>query len=134
MKSFIAGVVLGFAASCGIVLASSPEIHDGMFWNQLTRAAKDGYVNGYADAMLVSVSRLDTLTTAGDLFNWKGSRKIIHQVEAQLSISELPPEDVINRLDALYRNKKYVELDLSSALQLMALRPQPSSHATSSNK
>lgn len=61
MKSFVAGVVVGFAASCAVALASSPAIHNGMFWNQLNRSAKDGYVNGYGDAMRVSVSKLDTL-------------------------------------------------------------------------
>ena len=61
--------------------------HNGLFWNKLNRPVKEGYVNGYADAMRVSVSKLDTLTTAGDLFHWKGSRKMIHQLETQLSMA-----------------------------------------------
>jgi hypothetical protein len=36
-----------------------------MFWNKLDRAAKEGYVNGYADAMSVSVAKIETLITAG---------------------------------------------------------------------
>jgi hypothetical protein len=124
MKRFVAGVVVGFVASCAFAFASSSANHNGLFWNKLNRAAKDGYVNGYADAMRVSVSKLDTLTTAGDLFHWKGSRKIIHEVETQLSMSELAPQEAVNRLDTLYDNQKYSELDLGTALQLLALRPQ----------
>ncbi|HLI81992.1 MAG TPA: hypothetical protein VKV03_18515 [Candidatus Binataceae bacterium] len=124
MKKFVAGVVVGFVASCAVAFASASASHDGVFWNKLNRNAKDGYVNGYADAMRVSVSKLDTLTTAGDLFHWKGSRKIIHQLETQLSMSELTPQDAVNRLDILYNNQKYSELDLGTALQLLALRPQ----------
>ena len=123
MKRFAAGVVVGLIASCAVAFASNAT-HDGSFWNKLNRAAKDGYVNGYADAMRVSVSKLDTLTTAGDLFHWKGSRKIIREVEAQLSMSELTPQDAVTRLDNLYNNQKYSELDLGTALQLLALRPQ----------
>jgi hypothetical protein len=67
MKSFVVGMVVGSAVSCAVAFASSTVNHNEMFWNQLNRAAKDGYVNGYADAMRVSVSKLDTLTTAGDL-------------------------------------------------------------------
>jgi hypothetical protein len=124
MKKFVVGVVVGFVASCAVSFASANASHDGVFWNKLNRTAKDGYVNGYADAMRVSVSKLDTLTTAGDLFHWKGSRKIIHQLETQLSMSELTPQDAVNRLDTLYNNQKYSELDLGTALQLLALRPQ----------
>jgi hypothetical protein len=124
MKKFVAGVVVGLLTSCAIAFASADANHNGLFWNKLNRAAKDGYVNGYADAMRVSVSKLDTLTTAGDLFHWKGSRKIIHELETQLSMSELAPQDAVNRLDTLYNNQKYSELDLGTALQLLALRPQ----------
>jgi hypothetical protein len=124
MKRFVAGVVVGFVASCAFAFASTSANHNGLFWNKLNRPVKEGYVNGYADAMRVSVSKLDTLTTAGDLFHWKGSRKIIHELESQLSMSELTPQDAVNRLDNLYDNQKYSELDLGTALQLLALRPQ----------
>ena len=131
MKKFVAGVVVGFVTSCAIAFASASD-HNGVFWNKLNRAAKDGYVNGYADAMRVSVSKLDTLTTAGDLFHWKGSRKIIHELETQLSMSELTPQDAVHRLDTLYNNQKYSELDLGTALQLLALRPQTNTSAPAS--
>jgi hypothetical protein len=134
MKSFVAGVVVGFAASCAIAFASTTADHNGMFWNKLNRAAKSGYVNGYADAMRVSVSKLDTLTTAGDLFHWKGFRKIIHEVETQLSMSELAPEDAVDRLDSLYKNHMYSDLDLGTALQLMAQRPRTNSADAPSRK
>ena len=39
----------------------------------------------------------------------------------------------MNRLDTLYDNQKYSELDLGTALQLLALRPQAkvADHASS---
>ena len=134
MKRFVAGVVVGFVASCAVAFASADASHNGLFWNKLNRGVKEGYINGYADAMRVSVSKLDTLTTAGDLFHWKGSRKLIHEVEAQLSMSELPTQDAVNRLDTLYNNPKYSELDLGTALQLLALRPQGSAAEQASSK
>ena len=95
MKRFVAGVVVGRLSQAARLRSRlSNANHNGLFWNKLNRAAKDGYVNGYADAMRVSVSKVDTLTTAGDLFHWKGSRKIIHEVETQLSMSEVTPDDV----------------------------------------
>ena len=134
MKRFVAGVVVGFVASCAVAFAASGANHNGLFWNKLNRAAKHGYVNGYADAMRVSVLKLDTLTTAGDLFHWKGSRTILREVEKQLSISELTPENAVNRLDRLYKNQKYIELDLGTALQLMALRPPANNGDAPSSK
>jgi hypothetical protein len=122
MKKFVAGVMLGFLASWVVAFAAVNANHDGLFWNKLTRQAKDGYVNGYADAMRVSVAKLDSLTVAGDLFHWRGSGKIIHQLASELSMSELTPGEAVHRLDALYGNQKYSELDLGSALQLLALR------------
>jgi hypothetical protein len=133
MKRFAAGMILGFLASCAMAFASSGADHNGMFWNKLNRAAKDGYVNGYADATRVTVSKLETLITAGDLFHWKGSHKVIREVQAQLSMSELAPEDAVSRLDSLYRNPKYGELDLGTALQLLALHPEANRPGASSN-
>ena len=52
----------------------------------------------------------------------------------QLSMSELAPEDAINRLDALYKNQKYSELDLSTAPQLLALHPPANGADASSTK
>lgn len=122
MKKFFIGAIAGFLASGAVAFAAGSLNHDGLFWNRLNTLAKAGYVNGYADAMRVSVAKLNSLTVAGDLFHWRGSRKIIRQLAAELSTSELSPEEAVNRLDALYGNPKYSELDLGSALQLLALR------------
>ena len=73
MKKFAAGVMLGFVASWAVAFASSTVSHDGSFWNRLNTNAKDGYVNGYSDAMRVSVGKLDVLNSAADLFHWKES-------------------------------------------------------------
>jgi len=121
MKKFVAGVVLGFIASWGVTFAASGN-HNGVFWNHLNDSAKDGYVNGYSDAMKVSVGQLDNLANAADIFHWKGARKIIGQVRRELSMDDLSPEVTIKRLDEMYSNQKYTELDLGQALQVLTLR------------
>ena len=122
MKRFAAGVVLGFILSCGLGLAAQSLDHNGSFWNSLGVSAKQGYVNGYSDAMNVSVGKLDNLTVAADLFRWKGAKKIIRQLSRELAISDQRPEDVVKRLNELYSDRKYSELDLGSAVQLLTMR------------
>ena len=123
MKRFGAGVVVGVLASWAVAFASPNVSHDGSFWNRLNNNAKDGYVNGYTDAMRVSVGKLDGLNVAADLFHWKGARKIIHQLSGQLSMGEkLTPDQAVQRLDELYSNQKYSELDLGQALQMLTIR------------
>lgn len=122
MKKFIAGVVVGFVASCGVGLAAPSYDHNGVFWNKLNGDAKTGYINGYGDAMQVSVGKLDSLTIAGNLFHWKGANKIFKQLARELSTAELTPDQAVRKLDSLYANPKYNELDLGQALQLLAAR------------
>ena len=121
MKKFIAGAVVGFVLSCAGVFAAPSFDHNGSYWNQLNSSAKSGYVNGYSDAMQVSVGKLNVLTTAADLFHWKGADRIIHQLSHELAMSELKPAEAVERLDTLYANRKYSELDLGTALQLLAI-------------
>jgi hypothetical protein len=121
MKKFIAGVVVGFVLSCAGVLAAPSFDHNGSYWNQLNSSAKSGYVNGYSDAMQVSVGKLNVLTTAADLFHWRGADRIIHQLSHELALSELKPAEAVERLDTLYANRKYSELDLGTALQVLAI-------------
>ncbi len=122
MKKFASGVLLGFLASWALAFASSSVSHDGSFWNRLNNTAKDGYVNGYSDAMRVSVGKLDGLNIAADLFHWKGARKIIHQLSGQLSMGGVSPNKAIKQLDELYSNQNYSELDLGQALQMLTIR------------
>lgn len=122
MNKFAAGVVLGFLLSCGLGMAAQSLDHNGSFWNSLGASAKQGYVNGYSDAMNVSVGKLDNLTVAADLFRWKGARKIIHQLSRELALSDQRPEDVVKHLNELYSDRKYSELDLGSAVQLLTMR------------
>jgi hypothetical protein len=61
------------------------------------------------------------LTTAADLFHWKGADRIIHQLSHELAMSEMKPADAVKRLDTLYANRKYSELDLGTALQVLAI-------------
>jgi len=126
MKKFVAGVVLGFLASWGVSFAAFGS-HNGVFWSRLNESAKDGYVNGYSDAMKVSVGQLDILTNAADIFHWKGARKIIGQVKSELSMADLTPEVTIKRLDEIYSNQKYTELDLGQALQMLTLHANETS-------
>ncbi|MDO8434999.1 MAG: hypothetical protein Q7S58_21585 [Candidatus Binatus sp.] len=122
MKKFASGVLLGFLASWAVAFASPKANHDGSFWNRLNTAAKDGYVNGYSDAMRVSIGKLDGLNIAADLFHWKGARKIIHQLSGQLSMNDVSSDKAVKQLDELYSNQKYSELDLGQALQLLTIR------------
>ena len=122
MKRFSAGVVLGFLASWGIGFAAPNFSHNGGFWNKLNMSAKSGYVNGYGDAMQVSAGKLDSLTIAADLFHWKGAVKIIHQLSSELSTADLGDAAAVRKLDSLYSNSKYSELDLGQALQLLAAK------------
>jgi len=122
MKKFIAGVVVGFVASCGVGFAAQSFDHNGVFWNKLTGNAKTGYINGYGDAMQVSAGKLDSLSIAADLFHWRGANKIIKQLSSELSTADLTPDQAVKKLDTLYANPKYSELDLGQALQLLAAR------------
>jgi hypothetical protein len=122
MKKFAAGVVLGFVASWAVAFASTAMSHNGSFWNRLNGPAKDGYVNGYSDAMKVSVAKLDVLNEAADMFHWKGARRIIHQLSGQLSMGDVTARQAVKRLDELYSNQKYSELDLGEALQTLTIR------------
>jgi hypothetical protein len=134
MKKFAAGVMLGFVASWAVAFASSSVNHNGTFWNRLNIAAKDGYVNGYSDAMRVSVDKLDMLNSAADLFHWKGARRIINQLSGQLSMGEVTPDKAVKRLDELYSNQKYSELDLGEALQTLTIRASETAMPGAPNK
>jgi hypothetical protein len=122
MKKFAAGVVLGFILSCGLGFAAQGLDHNGLFWSRLDISAKKGYVDGYSDAMQVSVGKLDNLMVAADLFRWKGAKKIIRQLSRELAISDQRPDEVVKRLNQLYADRKYSELDLGSAVQLLTMR------------
>jgi len=122
MRKFMLGVVMGALAGWGFALAATGFDHNGSFWNKLDSSAKNGYVDGYSDAMQVSQGKLDNLTVAADLFHWKGAKKIIHQVSRELTLSDLNSGEVVKHLNELYSNRKYSELDLGSALQLLTMR------------
>jgi hypothetical protein len=85
--------------------------------------------------MQVSVGKLDGLNVAADLFHWKGARKIIHQLSGQLAMGEkLTPEQAVKRLDELYSNQKYSELDLGQALQMLTIRANETAVPETPNK
>jgi hypothetical protein len=135
MRKFGAGIVVGVLASWAVAFASTNVSHNGSFWNRLNGTAKGGYVNGYSDAMQVSVGKLDGLNVAADLFHWKGARKIIHQLSGQLAMGEkLTPEQAVKRLDELYSNQKYSELDLGQALQMLTIRANETAVPETPNK
>ena len=119
MKKFMAGVVVGCGLSCGIGLASPILEHNGIFWQQLTNPAKTGYVNGYRDAMDVSVQQVNTLSIAASYLHWKSGDKIIRQLTQELSMNGIKPDEAVRKLDALYSNPKYSQLELGQALQLL---------------
>jgi hypothetical protein len=131
MKKFMLGVAVGCLGGWGFALAAAIGFdHNGSFWNKLDTSAKHGYVDGYTDAMQDSQGKLDNLTVAADLFHWKGAKKIIHQVSRELTLSDLNSGEVVKHLDELYSNRKYSELDLGSALQLLTMRSGDHSDST----
>ena len=131
MKKFIVGVVVGFGLSCGIGLASTSLEHNGIFWQQLTNTGKTGYINGYRDAMDVSVQQVNTLSIAAGYLHWRSADKIIRQLTQELSMNGIKPEEAVRKLDSLYSNPKYSQLDLGQALQL--LLAQAAENASSGN-
>jgi hypothetical protein len=132
MKKFIAGLLLGLLTSSIIGFAAAPVDHDGNFWGSLNNAGKTGYISGYSDAMQVSVDKLDYLRSASNFFHWKGADKIIHELSRQLSMAELTPDEAVKKLDTLYSNPKYSQLDLGQALQLLAAGT-PIDHSSASS-
>ena len=123
MKKFVAGVVLGMMTAWGVVFAAPSLDHNGVFWRKLSNQAKAGYLSGYGDAMQVSTGKLEVLNNAADLFHWKGAKKIIRQISSELSSSNLTPDQTVKKLDSLYANPKYSELDLGQALQYLGAQP-----------
>src|SRR5579863_8654622 len=107
MRQFIAGMVLGLVMSASAGFAAQTFSHNGLFWDKLDKSAKSGYVNGYSDAMQVSIGKLDGLLIAGNLFHWKGARKIIRQAASELSAREFTSDEAVKQLDALYSNRQY---------------------------
>lgn len=134
MKQFTAGIVVGFVASCSMALAAVAIDHNGTFWNKLNDSAKTGYVDGYGDAMQVSIGKLDSLSVAADLFHWKGADKIIPQLANELSTSQFGAQEAVRKLNALYADPKYSELDLGQALQLLSVQLADESKAAPSAK
>ena len=129
MKKFAAGVLLGFTLSCAFGFAAQGLDHNGLFWNRLDGSAKQGYVNGYSDAMQVSVGKLDNLQFAADLFRWKGAKKIIRQLSHELAVADQRPEEILKGLNKLYADRKYSDLDIGSAVYL-AMRGAQSTEAS----
>jgi hypothetical protein len=124
MKKFVAGVVTGFILSCGLALAAEDFGHNGVFWMGLDLSGKRGYLTGYSDAMKISVGKLENLEVAAELFRWKSARKIIGQVSRELRMADVGPEKLMQQLDHLYSDRKYSDLDLGSALQLVNIRTE----------
>ena len=99
MKKFGAGLMIGLLAGWVVAVGATVVEHNGVYWGRLNPAGKSGYVTGYADAMQVSVGKLHNLTVAAELFHWKGAKKIIRQLGAELSVSAFKPDEVVKRLD-----------------------------------
>ncbi|MBV8136121.1 MAG: hypothetical protein JO121_10910 [Deltaproteobacteria bacterium] len=74
--------------------------------------------------MRVSTEKVDVLEVAADLFRWRGAAKILRQLERQLSTDEFTANQAVERLDTLYSNDKYSELDLAQALETMIIHAE----------
>jgi len=69
--------------------------------------------------MDVSVQQVNTLLIAASYLHWKSGDKIIAQLTRELSMNDIKPEEAVRKLDSLYSNPKYGQLDLGQALQLL---------------
>ena len=124
MRGFVAGMIFGLGISATVAFAANRVAHKGKFWTKMTRESKISYVDGYYDAMRVSTEKVDVLEVAADLFRWRGAAKILRQLERQLSTDEFTANQAVERLDTLYSNDKYSELDLPQALETMIIHAE----------
>lgn len=120
MKKLIAGMLAGFVVNLGLGFAAPGIDHNGFFWNQLNGSAKTGYIDGYSDAMQVSLGKLDTLTIAAALFSLERCRQDHQAVGARpLDLGSQAPRSSQEAKRALFRSEEYRDLDLAQAMQLL---------------
>jgi hypothetical protein len=79
------------------------------------------YIEGYSDAMQVSVKKLESLRIAAEQFHWKGAKNIFGQAAREMMISGVAPNDLVQYLDEVYSDPEYHDLELAKALQLAAM-------------
>ena len=113
-------------------LAFASSAHTGQFWDSLSSSAKYAYVNGYSDAMSISIAELGGLNAAAEVFHWKGAPAIFRQL-SNLSVTNLDTQLTINPLDKLYSDQKYCELELSGALERLTLRANQTAEGRSND-
>lgn len=116
-----AGFVLGLALGCGNVWAKPLLNHDGIYWSKLQNSAKQAYVVGFVDGFATSVQKLEQLRETAKMFHWRAGDHIIRQVQSGLEMSADNPAATVAKLERLYSERRYAELEVSDALQLIAL-------------
>jgi len=104
---------------CATLLAATVETHGGEFWRSMSPAAKKIYVDGYADGVDLSVAKIEQLTSAAELFQWKDAKRIIRQLETDLAMPSGEDEQIVAALDKLYSDPQYNELEIAGALALI---------------
>jgi hypothetical protein len=94
----------------------------GSDFNRIIEGKVIANPNQLDNIKLFGYTKLDSLRIAADLFHWKGAPRVIRQLSRELSFSGLTSDRVVQRLDQLYANPKYSQLDLGSALQLITFK------------
>jgi len=117
---FSAGTIVGCMLGCATLLAATVETHDGEFWRSMSSGAKKVYVDGYGDGVDVSLAKIEHLTSAAELFQWKDGKKIIRQLEKDLAMPSGEDEQIVAALDKLYSDSQYNELEIAGALALIS--------------
>jgi hypothetical protein len=114
----IATAILGSS----LALAGQSTFHNADYWEHLPKAQRLTYIEGYSDAMQVSVKKLDSLRIAAELFHWKGAKQIFGQAAREMMISGVRPNDLVHYMDKVYSDPEYHDLEVVKALQLAAIK------------
>ncbi len=123
---FAGAVMAGVILSWGLGFARESSLHDGAYWNHLAQTERLTYIEGYIDAMEASVKILKSLRIAAELLHWKGSRKILTQVNREMVISDSSANQLMHYVNELYSDPNYRDLELVEAMQLAVARSDTS--------
>lgn len=123
---FVGAVTAGAILSWNLGFASESSLHNGAYWNQLAQTQRFTYIEGYMDAMEASVKILNSLRVAADLLHWKGSKKILAQLNREMVISGSSADELMHYVNGLYSDPNYRDLELVKAMQLAVARSDTS--------
>ncbi len=114
---FVVGVLLAGSAAWAAAIN-----HNGVFWCKLEASTKRTYLEGFADGTAISSQKLEELASAAEIFHWQSGERVIRQLQHDLAMPAGSFADTLAKLDRLYSDPRYAELDIGAALQLLDSR------------